>query len=140
MLVILCWDQTWTQWLHKCSLLPLLLFVSKSYQKMSEAFFSVCAFALWIILNKSLQHLCKSIKICFLYMLFKLAPLVHQRLKCYFQSSVEVCRNIEVFCVLSASDGKAWGSFSLYGNCCLQKALVAESVFSHTRLGVMCLL
>lgn len=138
MLVILCWDETWTQLLPQCSLLPLLLFVSKFYQKMSEAFFQ--SVHLHSELSLKNVYICvRALQICFLYMLFKLAPLIHQKLKCYFQSGEEVRRNIEDCCVLSVSDGKAWGSFSLCEDCCLQKALVAETVFSHKRLGLMCL-
>lgn len=80
----------------------------------------------------------RALEICFLYMLFNLAPLVHQRFKCYFQSDVEVCRNIEVCGVLSVPDGKGWGSFSL--GIAVFRRLWLLRVFSHRRLGVMCLL
>lgn len=56
----------------------------------------------------SVYNFCvRALKSLFFTCFFTLAPQVHQRLKCCFQSSVEVCRNIEVCCVLSVSDGRA---------------------------------
>lgn len=74
---------------------------------MSEAFFSVRMHLHSELSLMNVYNICvRALEIWFLYMLSKLAPLVHQRLKCYFQSNVEVCKNIEVCDVLSVPDGR----------------------------------